>query len=186
MSGRRCAWMVLMLGMIPAIGPLFAQQVEIIDQEYKIKAAYLRNFGLYTQWPGDLGNAKVFKIGLLGKDPFGGNLEILAKDYKVKGKDIVIERFNAVNAIKPCHVLFVCGDQAKNLAQVLKQTQGEPVMVVGDAEEQAASGAAVGFFVDMNKVKFAINPEVAKAAGLKVNSDLLGAAAKIVKTKPPG
>jgi len=181
MSGGRCAWLALMLGWLPVIGsfPLRAQP-PVIDQEYEIKAAYLRFFGLYTQWPGAMGDAKEFTIGVLGKDPFGGVLDRLAKEKTVDGKKIVIQRFKQLVDLKPCHVLFVSKEEP--LAAVVKMTQGSSVLVVGDAEGLAGRGAVADFFISDNKVKVAIDLEAAKSAGLKISSDLLRVA-KIVKPK---
>ena len=192
MSGRRCAW--LALAVLCAATSLRAQQPAVIDQEYEIKAAYLRFFGLYTQWPGAMGKANEFVLGVLGKDPFGDVLDKLAKEKTIDGKKIVIQRFKSLNDYKPCHLLFLCREDGGSnpvklddrLVETLKKIQGSPVMLVADVEGLAGKGAVAGFYIDDNKVKIAINPETAKSAGLKISSDLLRVAKIVGKGKDPG
>jgi ribosome-associated protein YbcJ (S4-like RNA binding protein) len=49
-------------------------------------------------------------------------------------------------------------------------------LLVGETPGFAERGGAVNFFIEENKVRFEINPEVAKRRHLKISSKLLGLA----------
>jgi hypothetical protein len=167
-------------------------QVQVIDREYEIKAAYLYNFGLYIQWPhGAVPNDQdQFVIGVLGKDPFDGNLDRLASVKKVEGRKIVIQRFKSMADYKPCHILFISRTPAngnnesadERLAEAVRKLKNQPVLLVSDTAGHAGKGAIINLFIEENRVKFEVNPAVAKQAGLQVSSKLLQLGKIVSKT----
>jgi hypothetical protein len=163
---------------------------QVIDREYEIKAAYLYNFGLYVTWPqGAVPNDQdQFVIGVLGKDPFDANLDRLAAVKKVGGRKIVVHRFKSMADYKPCHILFISGaDAAKGsaderLAEAVRKLKNLPVLLVSDTEGHAGKGAIISLLIDENRVKFEVNPAVAKQAGLQISSKLLQLGKIVSKT----
>ena len=168
-----------------------AQEQEV-DQEYVIKAAYLYRFPEYVQWPknavpeGD----EEFVIGVLGKDPFGVHLDRLAREKKIEGKKIVVRRFKSAADCKPCHILFVASEAdtgskeqsaEDRLAALLKKAKDCHALIVSDREGMALKGSTVNFVIEDNHVKFEINMEAAKKAGLKIKAPLLKIAKTVIK-----
>ncbi len=151
-----------------------------VDRQYLIKAANLAQFGSYVQWSKDVpGTGNEFVIGVLGKDPFGMNLDKAAKFRgAVHGKNIVVRRFPTLDECKPCHVLYVSegmkGEKpAEHLAAALKALRGASTLVVADGQGLAAKGAAISFFILENNVWLELNPAAAKRAGLQFDARLL-------------
>ncbi len=177
-------WIVLALACAlggDATGTL-AQEAEE-REEYEVKAAFLYRFTDYVTWSEDpVGKGENrFVIGVLGKDPFGEYLDRIAQARKVKGKDIVIQRFKTAEDYKPCHILFVSGTPAngdkeetaaERLAAVQKKVNGSCTLVVGDTEGLARKGAVINFYLQDRKMKFEVNPGAAKRAKLQISSQL--------------
>ena len=164
--------------------PALQAQEQVIDREYEIKAAYLYNFGLYVQWPNSpaQGTDENIAIGVLGKDPFGPHLDRIAEAKTIEGKKIVVYRFKSMDQYRPCHILYVAartveGEKEERpedrLAAVLRKTRGAPVLLVGDTEGFAQKGVMINFYIEENRVKFEMNPDAAKRAGLQISSKLL-------------
>jgi hypothetical protein len=65
----------------------------------------------------------------------------------------------------------------------VRATIDHPVLVVGDLNDFVARGGNVQFFVEGNKVRFAVGATSLKRDDLKVSSKLL-ALAQIVETEP--
>jgi hypothetical protein len=152
------------------------------NREYKIKAAFLYNFGLYVQWPKDakFPDGEKFYIGVLGKDEVGPYLRKIAATKILQDKKIVVQHFEEVKDYKPCHILFVVGETAgeeesaaHRLKAVLKKIKNAPVLLVSEGKGLAQQGAMINFFIEDNLVKFEINPDAAKAAGLRISSQVL-------------
>ncbi len=179
MRGPRCRLRTLLVAaLVLAIGGGAAAQI-VINREYRLKAAFLYNFGRYVHWPPAAGNQYV--IGVLGKDPFGDALREIEKVGTVEGKKIVVHRFNSIADYVPCQTLFISrlasdGKEpvGNRLQAALAKTAGAPVLLVGESPGLATQGAMVNFLVQGNIVKMEINRKAAEDAGLKISSELLG------------
>jgi len=143
--------------------------------EYQIKAAYIYNFAKFVNWP-----SKVFAdasspivIGVLGEDPFGNTLEQTVKDKTVNGRKLQARRFDKINEVERCHILFVSSSEKMRLSRVLEQVRGSNVLTIGELGGFARQGGVIGFTMEGNKVGFEINIGAAKKAGLDVSSQLL-------------
>ncbi len=87
--------------------------------EYKIKAAYLYNFLLFTKWPAGLSVAESdLTIGVVGRSPFGDVLdEIEGMQVKDTNKRLTIKRFGPYREgmdLSQCNLLFVSSTERKN------------------------------------------------------------------------
>ncbi len=143
--------------------------------EYKIKAAYLLNFARFVEWPRSAftDERSPIIIGIVGEDPFGEELEQTIKDSTVGGRAIGVRRFREIAEIEGCHVLFISTSLDKQLKAVLRHLGSQPVATVGESERFAAGGGIFGFFIKENKVRFEVNVDAAKRAGLKISAKLL-------------
>jgi hypothetical protein len=160
-----------------------AQEVNVIDREYEIKAVYLWHFARYVEWPESKAKEKEFVIGVLGKDLLEPYLGRIAASKTVGDKKIVVRRFDTAEDYKPSQILFISSAPAKGrnetaeerLKAALAKTKGSPVLIVSDTPGLARKGAAISFLIDRqeNRIKLEINPEAAKRAGLKISSRLL-------------
>src|SRR5262245_37705272 len=101
----------LSCGLFCSLQVSFAQSP--VSKEYQIKAAFLYNFTKFVEWPQErfAGENAPFVIGVLGRNPFGDELEKIVHDRKVNGRTIVIRDFasatEASAASRSLHVLFV-------------------------------------------------------------------------------
>src|ERR1700691_3755800 len=72
--------------------------------EYRLKAAFLYNFALFTEWPADIGST--LNLCVYGRDPFGE--EINALQGKPAGnRRIVVHRVTRVEGLSVCQVVFI-------------------------------------------------------------------------------
>lgn len=145
------------------------------DREYLIKAAFLYNFGRYIQWPAESqGSKEPFVIGILGPDPFGTVLEQIGSTKNIEGRPIAVRRYASLAEYQPCQILFVAAaaSDADKLG-VIQQSQGKPVLVVGEETGFAQRGAMINFFAEDNKIHFEINVEAARRGHLRISSKLL-------------
>lgn len=71
LSTRNLRTLLSLLGML-----LFAAAARGADlPEYRLKAAFIYNFAVYTEWPAAVGSK--LNLCMLGQDPFGGELQEL-------------------------------------------------------------------------------------------------------------
>jgi hypothetical protein len=149
--------------------------------EYQVKALFLYNFMNFVDWPADssIHSSPTINVCIIGEDPFENSLDDI-RDKTVKDKKLAIRYYRPYDEPKGCHLLFIPAAEKRHLAHILKSVGEANVLTVGDTEESARQGAIIGFYIEQKKVRFAINIEAARRAGLKISAKLLKLA-KIVK-----
>lgn len=148
---------------------------DLVAKEYQIKAAYLYNFAKFVEWPENSftnGQAPLV-IGVLGENPFGGELEKIAKDHQLNGRPIVIRRVTTVAAAAGVHLLFFSGREDPRVAEELAELKGAGVLTVGESAAFAAAGGVINLVREDNKVRFEINSLAAAGQHLKLSAQLL-------------
>lgn len=148
-------------------------------QEYQIKAAFLYNFAKFVDWPGEPAGASApLVIVVFGKDPFGPSLEQTVAGKTVSGRPLLIRRTSRVEELLPCHILFISASEKRRLAQIWRALGNASVLTVSDMEEFLQLGGAIGFLIWESKIRFGINLQAARRAGLRISSKLLSLAIK--------
>lgn len=167
-----------------ASSPVSVHAQESLDREYQIKAAFLYHFVKFVEWPSEaLPEASpTIHICVLGTDPFGGALEAL-KGKTVKGRSLVISRFERVRDLGGCHIAFVSSSEKGRLGEIVETLKEASVLTVGDMDRFAELGGIISFVVESNKVRFEINVVRAERARLKISSQLLKLA-RVVRETP--
>ncbi len=177
---------------------LRAQADTTASREYQVKAAFLYNFMNFADWPEEKlsDNNEPITIGIIGKDPFGDAFKPI-QDKLVKGKKVVIQHFQGleelkksseghpqIEAIRKCHLLFVCQSEKGVLKEIINWVKDYSVLTVGDMEDFLESGGIINFVMEDNKVRFEINVATARNAKLKIRSQLLRLAKRVIGEKP--
>lgn len=171
------SFVLLMLAVLmPAMwGVSSLSAEEVVVPEYQVKAAFLYNFAKFTEWPTNAFAAtnSPFVIAVLGRDPFGKNLDEIVKDKQLAGRAVVVRRYRRLEDVGDCHVLFTLEGDAERQKEIFHFLERRPVLTVGEGEGFAARGGVVRFFKEDKRVRFEINVAPAKAAGLQMSSRLL-------------
>jgi hypothetical protein len=158
----------------------WAARAQASASEYAVKAAFLYNFTKFVEWPADAftGEHSQFKVCVLGEDPFGKSLGVIAGE-SVAGRRISLLRTGEIKAPEGCHILFISRSERDRLSQVLADLKQEPVLTVGDTGGFLDQGGIINFILEGGKVRFEINQEAAERAGIKISSKLLRLAIRV-------
>jgi hypothetical protein len=148
---------------------------QTVSHEYPLKAVFLFNFAQFTDWPTNAFDQpdSPLVIGVLGDDPFGSLLDDAVRDEIVNGRKFVVERYQRVEDIKTCHILFISQSETKRLDKILAALKGKPVLTVSDIDNSAYRGVCVRFITENNKIHLRINTDSLKEANLVMSSKLL-------------
>ncbi|MDB6056262.1 MAG: putative transrane protein, partial [Verrucomicrobiales bacterium] len=84
-------------------------------------------------------------------------------------------RFRNPEDAAVAQILFICGDEAKRMADVTAALGSKPVLTICDApgNGQGTQGCMIALFKKQNAVRIRINVDRARAAGLTISSKLL-------------
>ena len=168
-------WCRALLALLLIAAPAFSAQTTSSFGEYQIKAVFLFNFAQFVEWPPGTfaDNGRPLVIGVLGKDPFEGSLEEAVREEKVNGRPFTVERYNRIEDIENCQILFISHSESGRLERIFDVLKGRSILTVGDADQFASRGGMIRFVTEQKKIRFRINLESAKAANLTISSKLL-------------
>lgn len=143
--------------------------------EYRVKAAYLLNFAKFVEWPTNRFETRTspIKVGVLGKDPFGNDLDRTMAGRVLDGRKFEIIRTDDPEKARDCHIVFVSSSERKRLGEVIEMLHQKHVLTVGENEAFGEAGGIVRFFLYENTVRFKISAPAAEKAGVVISSKLL-------------
>ena len=146
-----------------------------VSREYQLKAAFLFNFTQFVDWPANsFSSAKEpMIIGILGKDPFGSYLEEIISGEKVNGHPLIINRYNNIDDVGRCQILFINLAETKKAEQAIAKLKEQNILTVSDAPDFLQQGGMIRFYTKSDKIKLEVNLEASKAANLVISSKLL-------------
>lgn len=146
--------------------------------EYQIKAAFIYNFARFVDWPPQAfatANAPMV-IGVLGENPFGDNLQQAINGKVVNGHPLQFRQFDSLSDALKCHVLFISQSEKKHLSKIIAKLKAAPILTIGETDGFIDAGGMIHLVLIQQKVRFQINNEAAKNAGLTMSSKLLSLA----------
>ena len=144
--------------------------------EYRVKAAFLYNFSRFVTWPEHAGlNDGIFNLCVLGGDPFGELLDPLS-GKSVQNNSLEIKRLDSLAQGHTCQIIYVSQTGTSNLEDIMSTLKDQPVLTVSDIKGFTSYGGIIQFKLVDNKVRFNINIDAAKRAGLTISSKLLSLA----------
>lgn len=169
MPVRATSWRNLIAGALLLAGSAAALAVESVP-EFELKAAFLYNFALFTEWPGKPG--ETLTLCLFGKDRFGEAVHGI-EGKPVKNAPIRIRRPASLSELRGCHMLFIADSEMHRLGKILEAIRGAPVLTVTDSEGAGRAGAMINLMLVGQRVTFEINTSAVQDAGLSISSKLL-------------
>lgn len=161
----------LLLGIALACGMVQSRPVAAEPMpEYAMKAAYLYNFALFTEWPA-LPDDQL-NLCILGKDAFGAALDSI--DGKiVNGLRLSVHRISGSSRARQCQILFLGTSDRVNFRRLLHDIEDLPVLTVTDNDDLVQAGIMIRMSIENKRLTFEINTEAARRARLAISSKLL-------------
>ncbi|MFQ5483104.1 MAG: YfiR family protein [Nitrospinaceae bacterium] len=169
---------IVLLGAVPSV------QAGSGGFQHRVQTAFIYKFFKFIEWPDAKGAAATgpIRIGVLGPGPMAEALEeIDGKTFR--GRKIAVEPLSSLEAAGEFQVVFIHSSHSQEWEAVRDLLKSHPVLTVGDWKGFGERGGILNFYLVSNKVRFQINYEEAKKAGLTISSKVLKLA-QIVKTRP--
>lgn len=155
--------------------------------EYRVKAAFLYNFTRFLEWPGEAapGSGEAFDVCVLGKDPFGRVLEKTVQGKTVRGHPLRLLSPGPEGDLEACEVIFISSSEKKRLRRILDDVRPYHALTVGETDDFLDRGGMINFLIEDGTVRFEINLDRTKEAGIKVSSQLLRLATTVRTSEGP-
>ncbi|HXB57064.1 MAG TPA: YfiR family protein [Vicinamibacteria bacterium] len=148
--------------------------------EYQVKAAFLYNFAKFVHWPDERTLGPAFTVAVLGEDPFGGILESTFAGKTILDRNVEVRRISAPEAAGKFQILFIGSSERPRLAEILKALEGTSVLTVGEMDGFSDRGGMITFKLKNDLVRFDINLDQVERAHLKMSSQLIRLALRVI------
>ena len=143
-------------------------------QENMIKAAFVYNFVLFTEWPQEaLKGAESINVCVNAASEMQEALLAL-NGKSAKGLSVKVVKLNALDqGLKQCQVLYVDRMDRSKWSALSQTSAVNGILTISDDSEFGRNGAMVVLELTNNKMVFDINPGVARKSSLIFSSKLL-------------
>jgi hypothetical protein len=140
--------------------------------EYQVKAVFLNKLPVFIKWPEPIQESDQIVIGVLGANPFKAYTKDI-EGQSVRGKRVIVKQIMTPREAKQCHVVFIGPSEKDRLSYILSTLSSSSVLTVSDSEGWSKQGVMINFYVEHGSIRFEVNMDAAKSAGLAVSSQLL-------------
>ncbi|MBI2423175.1 MAG: YfiR family protein [Candidatus Hydrogenedentes bacterium] len=153
--------------------------------EEELKAAFIFRFLNFIEWPENTFEKEddPIIVGLLGESPMEKELDKALSGKYVQERPLQLKLGATAEALKDCQVVFIAESASEELAAVLEQLKGAPIVTVSDLPDFARKGGMIQLFRADNKVRFDINMDSVKSAKIKISSRLIQLASSILSAE---
>ena len=165
---------------------MHADENGINHREYEIRAAYLYNFLLLTEWPLEVAGQSKDRImlAILGEPEFDSDIFLPITGKKIDNKKVVIKHYQKLEEIEEfegCFLLYVGLTQAEHLSKIFDAVGDYPVILVSDIPGFLDQGGMIQFITNENNLRFMINKKPIDKSGLRISSQILRVALDIMQ-----
>ncbi|MDI1362475.1 YfiR family protein [Methylotenera sp.] len=138
--------------------------------EYKLKAAFIYNFILLTEWPKTVNDS--LRVCVIGKSAMDDAINEI-DGTEANKRYIRIIRLQNFSNIEACEVLYLGDTDPLDIKNILNKLGELPVLTVSDNVDLVKSGVMINMFPDNRRLVFNVNVESAKHAHLTLSSRLV-------------
>ncbi len=141
--------------------------------EVRVRAIVAYKIMHFVVWPE---RPSALKLCTIGSTQLSKLLDEIASQDSKKSRITVNDYKLGADLKNHCDALYIRNLDDNELKLVLKNLEEWPVLTIGDSEAFARVGGMIGLYTENDKVRFAVNINAVKDAGLLVKSQLLSLA----------
>ncbi len=137
--------------------------------ENAMKAAFLYNFALFTEWPQ---HSSAINLCISADNALSEALGSI-EGREVHGMHLNVIRTTAITDVSSCQILFLGEADLPRARDVIARIGNAPVLTVTDVDGLLEQGVMIDMFESDKRLAFGVNLNATKRAGLTFSSKLL-------------
>jgi hypothetical protein len=170
MDSRRASWLALACATCAWAAITPASRAADLP-EYDLKAAFLYNFALFTEWPADVG--QTVTLCIVDGDVLRHELDEF-QGKSIGSRHFAARRISEVDAAEDCQMAFLPRASASAMKRSVRMLSSQRhVLIVGDSPEAAQAGVGINMTLKDARVTFDVNLKAVQDGGLNLSSKLL-------------
>jgi hypothetical protein len=151
--------------------------------EDAVKAAYLYRFTGYVNWPDDRPSNVPFTIAVVGSPGVARELRRLLPGHLINNQAAQVREISASGEANGARILYVGAGHADFLRSLVAPPGGRSMLLVSDEQGGLNAGSALNFLTIDRNVRFEVSLTAADRWGVKVSSELLGVAVRVLGSR---
>jgi len=162
------------------------QAADKLRSEYQVKAAFLVTFLKYVEIPEGDPQSGPIQIGILGEEPSNG--DFAGVPSQVLGRQLVVSRIadtESTEDLAGYDLIFVSAARREETDRILELLQDTDVLTVGESPGFLEKGGVINFVLGNEDggvvVGFEINQQAAHVRGIRIDTDLLQRAGRVIR-----
>ncbi len=169
--------MLLSLGLLVVPAP--GSRADDLD-EYRVKSALICSFARFAEWPQAPAGAdtSVLRVMVLGDQDVQQALKAI-DGQKVGTRRIRIEELPRSNDPTGADILYVAENERDRWSKVQLAAASAPILTIGEMNGFLESGGIINLVRAEKKIRFFVNLDHARAAGVGISSRILNLASGV-------
>ncbi|MGW8186664.1 MAG: YfiR family protein [Desulfobacterales bacterium] len=149
----------------------------LTGSEYDVKTGFIYNFANFVSWPpAAFKNTDDDLILCLASDTPAADALFKLNDQTIKGRKIKVIPYSQESCLDTSQILYFATQDRNLIQKLLAIARERSILTIGEIEGFTQMGGVINFFEEQNRLRFKVNIDAAKRAGLTMSSQLLGSA----------
>ncbi|MGE3958511.1 MAG: YfiR family protein [Vicinamibacterales bacterium] len=146
--------------------------------EYGVKAAFVRNFAAFVDWPsGRLAGSDPLVLCVYNNSPVMQRLTGMTID-PIRGHGVQVRAMTALPDLAACHLVFVPSAESRQIPDIQTRFRGHGLLTITE-EPGGGTGAVINMYLSNGKMTFDVDMAAAESLGVHISSKLLGLARRV-------
>jgi hypothetical protein len=159
----------------------FSSSSHARNSEEKLLLAYIYNLGKFISWPESKLEAKdpieLCFYGELGE--LSGKTKVLEKKT-IQKHPILTSELSRGAELSHCNIIFISNSEEIYFRPILNKLANKPILTISNSELFIHANGMVALTYSNDKLRFDINKKTIEASGMKVSSQILRLARKVI------
>jgi hypothetical protein len=166
------AGMLLLLVAFQALAPTDGRGLTPSATEDEVEAVYLYNFAKFIRWPQGAAGQTI-SLCVLNDEPVASALQRVVAGERVDGRNLRAKSLSDVSEGTDCNILFLGPPEDLHMREDLAVLHHAPVVTVSNDVDFLQQGGIIQFAMIGGAVRFSVNLDAARRAGVTLSSQLL-------------
>lgn len=166
------AGMLLLLVAFQTLAPTDGRGLTPSATEDEVEAVYLYNFAKFIRWPQGAASQTI-SLCVLNDEPVASALQRVVAGEMVDGRNLRVKSLSDVSEGTDCNILFMGPPEDLHMREDLAVLHHAPVVTVSNDVDFLQQGGIIQFAMIGGAVRFSVNLDAARRAGVTLSSQLL-------------
>lgn len=159
---------------------IFSENLPAQDAEQVIKAAFIRHFCSYVQWPKlhSRDQSPHLVVGVAASHTTTRIVRKTLESKQSKSCRLSVQQIQPEDDLQNIHILYLARSAEFDLEKLAGLARDLPILIITE-DRDAPELAVINFVTHNDSVRFEISKSRADETGLKLSSELLSVAVKV-------